>query len=260
MRARIYNRLSKQYYISEVYAVINRAGDWYVVDAPDDPGKLCLVEYLDFSTQPPYEVNVEIIDKNPVNGKWVYRDGSEVESLNENLQHSKKVHYYGGELCLWDNVRALTELLETGLLEKAQVGLATVSTKLAGWNYIESKQDIDRLMQEYSGFHDAVLKELSYVSGDYFDVDGMILSLAGSKQVRVVFNSDWAKEIEIMLLAPRVVHLVPAAENYTSELFEASVLLKDHMVYFYDSDVEEIMDEYDGTYFVSMGMMWRYTA
>ena len=163
-------------------------------------------------------------------------------------------------MCLWDNVRALTELLETGLLEKAQVGLATVSTKLAGWNYIESKQDIDRLMQEYSGFHDAVLKELSYVSGDYFDVDGMILSLAGSKQVRVVFNSDWAKEIEIMLLAPRVVHLVPAAENYTSELFEASVLLKDHMVYFYDSDVEEIMDEYDGTYFVSMGMMWRYTA
>ncbi len=44
MRARIYNRLSKQYYISEVYAVINRAGDWYVLDAPDDPGKLCLVE------------------------------------------------------------------------------------------------------------------------------------------------------------------------------------------------------------------------
>ena len=66
MRARIYNEKRREYYISEIYGIINRAGDWYIVDDIVQKDKLVLVEYLNFKTSPPYEVNVEIIDCNPI--------------------------------------------------------------------------------------------------------------------------------------------------------------------------------------------------
>ena len=65
MRARVYDRLHNLYYISEVYGILNRAGDWYIVDHPSDKQQVILVEYLNMNTPAPYEVNVEIIDANP---------------------------------------------------------------------------------------------------------------------------------------------------------------------------------------------------
>ncbi len=87
----------------------------------------------------------------------------------------------------------------------------------------------------------------------------MTLQPVGSKRVRLVFNSDWAKEIEIILLSPRVCHLVPGEENYMADLYDASIFIRDFMIYFYTSALPEIPDNYEGTYFKSLGMMWRYT-
>ena len=75
----------------------------------------------------------------------------------------------------------------------------------------------------------------------------------------MVFNSDWAKEIEIILLSPRVCHLVPGEENYMADLYDTSIFIRDFMIYFYTSALPEIPDNYEGTYFKSLGMMWRYT-
>lgn len=46
MRARVYDANSGNYYISEVYGIINRPGRWYIVDHPEDKKKAVLVEYL----------------------------------------------------------------------------------------------------------------------------------------------------------------------------------------------------------------------
>ena len=40
-------------------------------------------------------------------------------------------------------------------------------------------------------------------------------------------------------------------------MFEASVIIKDTMVCFYDSLMDSVDDNYSGTHFKSMGMMWR---
>ena len=45
MRARIYNEKQREYYISEIYGIINRAGEWYIVDDIVQKDKLVLVEY-----------------------------------------------------------------------------------------------------------------------------------------------------------------------------------------------------------------------
>jgi hypothetical protein len=75
--------------------------------------------------------------------------------------------------------------------------------------------------------------------------------------VKIVFNSDWAEELEMILLAPRIIHLVPGEENYFSTLMDASIIIKEQIVYFYDSAIDTIDENYEGTYFKSIGLMWR---
>ncbi len=243
MRARVYNKLKNEYYISEVYGVINRRGDFYIVDDYCKPENVALIQYLDFETKPPYKVNVETIDYNPIpDGEWTYNPQNHDRGYRE----------------IFENEKVLNELLEKRSVPKTELGLSVHSTKLTGWNYIESESDIDYLMNEYSGFHDSVLKEMTYISGDCVENGRMSLHPVGSKSVRLVFNSDWAKEIEIILLSPRVCHLVPGEENYLSDIYDASIFIRDYMVYFYTSEFKEIPDNFDGTYFKSLGMMWRY--
>ncbi len=259
MRARIYNERQRKYYTSEVYGVINRAGDWYIVDDITQKDKVVLVEYLNIKTEPPYEVNVEIIDCNSaVCEEWINLSRFEMNPINAKIRNSKELHYYRGYKKIWEATQALIDLLEKGVADKAKFGLENLSTKLEGWNYIEADSDIEYLMEEYSGFHDAVLKEMSYVSGEYVDNGSMQLNSVGNKQVRLLYNSDWAEEIELILLSPRICHVVPGEENYMSVLFDASMFIRDCMVYFYDSHIEDITYNYSGTYFKALGIMWRY--
>ena len=260
MRARVYDRLHNLYYISEVYGILNRAGDWYIVDHPNDKNQVILVEYLHFDSLPPFEVNIEIIDTNPFNpGKWIYLQKTEMDKINAELRNSKPLHSYRGFAPIWTAGNALVCLLETGASDKAKLHIPEITTKLAGWHYIENADDIAELMEIYGGFHDSVIKEVSYISGESYDAAQkvMYLNTAGAKQVKIVFNSDWAEELEMILLAPRIIHLVPGEENYLSTLMDASVIIQDCIVYFYDSDIDTIEDNYNGTYFKSMGLMWR---
>lgn len=261
MRARVYNKSKNIYYISEVYGAINRAGEWYIVDDVDSPDRVVLVEYLDCTTEIPYRANVEMIDTSLTkDNTWIYIDRKELDTVNEKLIQSKKLHYYRGYDFVWKSQEGLIELAETNSATKASLGIGEVSTKIEGWNYIETQEDIDRLMEEFRGFHDAVLRELSYVSGDYYDKEEHVTYIndAGSKQVRVVFDSEWTGQIEMILLAPRVVHMIPGVENDMPVLYDALMVIENCMVYFYDSYMKEIPSEYDGTYFKSMGIMWRF--
>ena len=124
---------------------------------------------------------------------------------------------------------------------------------------MEKQQDIDTLMEQFCGFHDSVLKEFTYITGDYVAEDpNMHLSESVAKQIRLVFESQWARGIEMILLAPRFIQLVPPAENYLADLYDASVFIKDCMVYFYDSYMEAMPAAYQNSYFAAMGMRWRF--
>ncbi|MEE1219569.1 MAG: hypothetical protein U0L20_06575 [Ruminococcus sp.] len=259
MRVRVYNKIQNEYYISEVYGIINRNRYSYIVDDIAQKDKVILVEYLDFETKAPYKVNVEIIDYNPIIcSEWIEPTQFQMSSINKKIKNSKPIMYFNGYKTMWDSEQALIDLLENNIVAKSNLGLKNFTTKLDGWNYIESQEDIDYLMNEYKGFHDSVIKEISYISGDYVDNNGMNLSTIGSKKIKVIFNSLWAKEIEIILLSPRICHIAPGDENYLADLYDASIFIKDCVVYFYDSCIDEVVDDYMDTYFKSLGFMWRY--
>lgn len=260
MRARIYNRKEKRYYISEIYGILNCGMEICLADDIDDSETVVLVEYSDFSSGAPYEIFIEKVDINtPPQFQWIYIGKEEMEGVNSAIGMPGKYHYFQGYDFVWDRKDVLAELLMKGRIAKNRWKAGLVSTKLSGWNYIECQEDIDRLMGEFSGFHDSVLKEFSYITGDYISSEGhMCLSESGSKQIKIIFESDWAKPIEMILLAPKFIQLVPPAENYLANLFDASIFIKDCMVYFYDSYMESIPSQYNGSYFSAMGMRWRH--
>ena len=260
MRARIYNKDRKRYYISEVYGVINCGVDMYIVDEMWNPQSVVLVEYLDFSTEMPYDIHVEIIDINPSDHyQYIYVPKDEMQCINDAVHSPNKYHYFRGYDFIWEEKEALIELLTNGTIEKERLSIGDISTKLPDWNYIENRDDIDNLMEQFAGFHDSVLKEFTYVTGDYVDEDNkMHFNVAGGRNIKLVFDSQWASEIEICILSPRCVQLVPPSQNMLADLYDASVFIKDCMVYFYDSYLQAIPEVYDGTYIKAMGVMWRF--
>ena len=44
----------------------------------------------------------------------------------------------------------------------------------------------------------------------------------------------------------------------TPDDYDASIFIRDYLVYFFTSEFKEIPDDFEGTYFKSLGMMWRY--
>ena len=259
MRARIYDNREKAYYISEVYGILNCGVDRYLVEKREDEQTLVLVDCTDFSTEPPYPVYVEKIDANPLPFPWVDKEKEEMAHINAAIGVSGKYHYFRGYAFIWEKKEALTELIANGCIAKERLCAQKIVTKLSGWNYVEKQQDIDNLMEQFCGFHDSVLKEFTYITGDYVAEDqNMHLSEAVAKQIRIVFESQWARGIEMILLAPRFIQLVPPAENYLADLYDASVFMKDCMVYFYDSYMEVMPTVYQNSYFAAMGMRWRF--
>lgn len=79
-------------------------------------------------------------------------------------------------------------MIVQGTIPYHEFGNIKVDTKLPDWNYIEDKQDIDRLMKEFLGFHDSVIKQINYITGDYVDKDGsMCLSESYDKKIQMFF-------------------------------------------------------------------------
>lgn len=61
---RVFNKADSSYYMSEIYGIVNRRGDFYLVDQYENGEKrLGLIPYLDVtSEQVPHPVNVECAD------------------------------------------------------------------------------------------------------------------------------------------------------------------------------------------------------
>lgn len=76
-------------------------------------------------------------------------------------------------------------------------------------------------METFCGFHDSVLRTLSYVSGNEKDEEGCLI-LDNVRQVSMIFDSQWSNSIEIIFEGVLALNLRPASDNYTSEFTSSS--------------------------------------
>lgn len=114
------------------------------------------------------------------------------------------------------------------------------------WNYIRTQEDADELMKLFAGFHDSVINKMLYEE-EY-----------GKRKLNVAFdNSGWYGVIEVCFEGLIAMNLRPYAENYSREIFEASLIVNDETMFWAGECMDKEDLNYTGTYIKALNMKWR---
>jgi|LSQX01.3.fsa_nt_gb hypothetical protein len=95
------------------------------------------------------------------------------------------------------------------------------------WKHVESSDDIALLMNETCGFHDSVLKSLSYTSGAYVNSDKGMYPEASLRQLSMCFDSQCCDSFELLFERVTALNLRPAGDNYTEEVLDVTLLIRE---------------------------------
>lgn len=264
MRVRVFNKDTNNYFVSEVYAIINTGyyEKYLVLEETDNERYFRMFDFIDKSDKTILPVNINTISSNELPEPWIYKTEPDLKYFTDKLDFKDKynsIYNFRGYAFIFEQKDLLIILFKGNKVSYEEImgNKKQICTKLAGWNYVESEKDIQNLMKAFCGFHDSVLRTLSYISGHKKDENGFLI-LDNVRQISMVFDSQWSNSIEITFEAMLALNLRPAKDNYTSELFSATILLKDKTILFYDDHVTSEHKDYKGTWLNSLGMRWRF--
>lgn len=247
MFVRVFDKQQNRYYKSIVYATIGTG--WflqYIVLNPHTQS-FELVDHLDKQYEPAKPL-VEIIQ--PDRKKFVVYNGA---------QMLKYKHYCRANCCEFVEVKQMMgypEILENNaFLEEilanhsVPVGAHQISEKTlcdtTEWNYILTQADADDFMKKFVGFHDSTLEKVNY-------------SESGSPVVNAFFdNSGWFGVVELCFEGVQLLKIIPASENYSREILEASLIIENESVFWADAYMEKPNNLYEGSIIRALNLKWR---
>ena len=102
------------------------------------------------------------------------------------------------------------------------------------WNEIGTQADADALLKVFGGFHDGCLKEAHLYTNCWGDHDlAMAPGLGLDNCVRILVQRQWKDPAAIELLFEEVTrfNLVPSPEDCDSIIFNATLIVRDSLVY-----------------------------
>lgn len=256
MRVRVYDKDTDSYFVSEVYAIISNIEyrEHYLVVQEIDNNRYFGLYNKGGS------INLISIDKSPE--PWVEKKEEELSYFTNILKPKEKYegfYKYSGYALILEKKECLLQLIRGDKVPYEKImGDKETSSKLDGWNYVECDEDIEILMKAILGFHDSMLESLNYISGSKALDSGLLHVFNDVRQVSMIFYNDWGENIEVVFEGILTLHLKPNTEDCDSIIFSASILLKDKTIFFYDDDVDEALEDYDGTWINALGMRWRF--
>lgn len=263
MRVRVHDIDSNRFFASEVYAILN-AGCFtrYLVLVPDENGgRFRLFDYLAKPDKDGrFPVNINDICPNQTE-QWVVQNGASLLPVQCELRKYGEIRFDVFRGYPW--VLAQTELMVAVLLGKevpfceAFTAERRVSSRIAGWNYVETQPEAEALLEQAHGFHDSVIRELSYISGNYGTEDGW-LHLQNVRRVQVIFDSQWCPTLELVFEGVTAVNLRPPEDNYSGEIFSSTVRVRDEEVFFSDYGSKEEAPSDGVTWIRAFGLRWRF--
>ena len=116
----------------------------------------------------------------------------------------------------------------------------------AEWNYILTQADADDFMKMFAGFHDSTLEKINYSESN------------ASTIVNAIFdNSGWFGIVELCFEGIQMMKVVPASQNYSRELFEASLIVENESVFWADAYMEKANDLYEGSIIRALNLKWK---
>ncbi len=117
------------------------------------------------------------------------------------------------------------------------------------WNSINTKDDIDKLMNVFGNFHDSCIKEVHYISGAYVNKDLEMNAINKRRNVTVVFQRQESNPSTIEVIFEKIskLNLAPVDERYDCVILDAFMDIFDGEIYWADSKNFDIHDirEYD---------------
>lgn len=129
------------------------------------------------------------------------------------------------------------------------------------WNEIVCKKDLDSFMNIMCGFHDSCVKEIKYISGAYVN-EKLSMSPVNSQRILCVIIQRQFEDpsaIEMQFAGLKYLKLFPNGENYTCEILDASMIIKEDCIYWCDCGglSENDIESYTGTTICASKVRWR---
>lgn len=129
------------------------------------------------------------------------------------------------------------------------------------WNEIVNEEELNNFMSDMYGFHDSCLKEIKYISGAYVNEKLKMHPINSQRILNVIIQRQFENSsvIEMQFMGLKYLKLSPNDENYTCEILDATMILKENCVYWCDRGglSEKDMESYTGTVICASKVRWR---
>ena len=129
------------------------------------------------------------------------------------------------------------------------------------WNEIASEKDLNAFMDTVYGFHDSCLKEIKYVSGAYVNEKLSMSPVNKQRILSMIIQRQFENPsvIEMQFVGLKYLKLFPNDENYTCEILDATMILKEDYIYWCDCGGLSVKDleSYAGTTICASKVRWR---
>ena len=129
------------------------------------------------------------------------------------------------------------------------------------WNEISNEKDLYSFMDTVCGFHDSCLKELKYISGAYVNEKLGMYALNDQRVLSVIIQRQFEdpSAVEMQFVGLKYLKLFPCDDDYTCEILDATMILKEDCVYWCDCGglSEEDIESYTGTVICASKVRWR---
>ena len=129
------------------------------------------------------------------------------------------------------------------------------------WNEILNDRDLKGFMETVRYFHDSCIKEMRYISGAYVDNELAMYPVNDKRLLNIIIQRQFEDipMIEMQFVGLKCLKLFPIDEEYTCEILDSTMILKDNYIYWCDyGDVSENdFVDYEGTFVCAAKLRWR---
>ncbi len=247
MFARVFDKASQKYFKSVIYCGINHGYyRQYVVRNPYTD-RFELVDYLDKNGGELTPL-VEIIQAE--HDGWIRYENAQLLKFQAYCKKHRKamdVKFLWGYQDVCENFGFLAAIMEdkSVSVSGSDICIRDVPDRDV-WNYIQTQDDVDSFMKSFAAFHDAVLERIGYEES------------YGETKVTATFdNSGWYGIVELCFEGVLAINLRPPKENYSREIYEATLRIQNETILWADWYMETEDLSHDGSYIKALNLKWR---
>jgi len=251
MLVRVYDKEKNRYYRSIVYAVLGTGVFEKMIVLEPNESEFRLIDVFDKTDKHNYKRLCMTI--NPDTSSFATREKAYILKIKKHLNIGNRalvenMEFFMGYEDVLENAELIASLLCGKTITASETDIKPRESEDGGiWNYIQTQKDADVFMELFAGFHDAYIRKITYEESAYPNI----------ATVYAVFESCWYGTAELCFEAVSELHLHSPGELYTSEIYDATLLVNEERVFWADDYMEEENTDRCSSYIKALSLKWR---